>query len=145
MELFSNPALIWFIVGVVLLLLELIIPGLFILFFGLGAIVTSICVFLFDPSLTMQFLIFSITSVLSLVFLRKVLMQKMYKKNRVDPDEEFIGNMATCIGAIEKDGEGKVEYKGTNWTATSTSAVQPGQKVKIINKEGLRLIVEPVS
>jgi len=145
MDVLSNPALIWFVVAVILLLLEFVIPGLFIIFFGLGALVTAFCAYLFEPSLTVQFLIFSITSVLSLVLLRKVLMNRLYKNNEADPDEEFIGHLATSLTNIEPGGQGKVEFKGTNWSATSQLPVEIGQKVKITNKEGLLLIVEPAN
>ncbi len=145
MDFLSNPALIWFIVAVVLILLEFVIPGLFIMFFGLGALVTAIFTYLFEVSLSVQFLIFSITSILSLVLLRKVFMKRMYQTDREDPDEEFIGHFGTSLSKIEPTGQGKVEFKGTNWSATSKSTIDIGQKVKIINKEGLLLTVEPVN
>ena len=145
MDVLSNPALIWFIAAVVLLLLEFVIPGLFVVFFGFGALITALCVYLFDPSLAGQFLIFSVTSVLSLVLLRKVLMKRLFKNDQVDPDEEFIGHFASCLEEIEQGGQGKVEFKGTNWSATSESPIEKGQKVRITNKEGLLLIVEPVN
>jgi len=145
MDVLSNPALIWFIVAVVLLLLEFVIPGLFIVFFGFGALITALCVYLFEPSLAGQFLIFSITSVLSLVFLRKVLMNRLFKNNLADPDEEFIGHYGICLEKMEQGEQGKVEFKGTNWSATSASPIEKGQKVKITNKEGLLLIIEPAN
>ena len=38
----SRPELMWFILGLILFLLELVIPGFFIFFFGLGAWVTAL-------------------------------------------------------------------------------------------------------
>ena len=143
MDVLSNPALIWFIAAVILLLLEFVIPGLFVVFFGFGALLTALSVFLFEPSLAGQFLIFSVTSVLSLVLLRKVLMNRLFNADQVDPDEEFVGHFGSCLEKIEPGGQGKVEFKGTNWSATSESPVEKGQKVRVTNKEGLLLIVEP--
>ncbi|TLX76088.1 NfeD family protein [Labilibacter sediminis] len=144
MEFLSNHALVWFIAGVILLLLEFAIPGVFILFFGVGAIITSICTYLFEPSLGVQFLIFSLTSVLSLIFLRSVILKKL-NRNKVteDPDEEFVGGIGQCIADISPDSEGKVEFKGTNWNASSKVGISSGAKVKIVNKVGLCLEVEP--
>ena len=146
MEFLSDHALVWFIAGVVLILLELIVPGVFIIFFGVGALITASCTYLFDISVGMQFLIFSVTSVLSLIFLRSYLLKKIYKKKEgeQDPDEEFIGGVGTCINSIAPDTDGKIEFKGTNWTAYSDSSIEEGNKVKIITKDGLRLGVEPV-
>jgi len=144
MEILSNIAVIWFVAGAVLLLLEFVIPGVFILFFGIGAWLTALCVYLFEPSLGIQFLIFSTTSILSLVLLRSVILKRMYANNTGDdPDEEFIGGIGECIVDIRPEADGKVEFKGTSWTASSNTKICIGDKIKVINKVGLLLEVEP--
>ncbi|WP_439184263.1 NfeD family protein [Carboxylicivirga taeanensis] len=146
MEILSNAAVIWFIAGAALLLLEFIIPGVFILFFGIGAWVTALCIYLFDPSLPVQFIIFALTSVISLLLLRNFLLKKIYNMPDLvdDPDEEFIGGIGQCVVNIRHDSDGKVEFKGTTWNASSTTAINAGAKVKIIRKVGLILKVEPI-
>ena len=43
---FLKPELIWFLVGIVLLVMEFVSPGLIIAFFGLGAcVVAVVCLF----------------------------------------------------------------------------------------------------
>ncbi len=144
MEILSNVAVIWFIAGAVLLLLEFIIPGVFVLFFGIGAWVTALCVYLFEPPLAIQFLIFSVVSVLSLVLLRNVIIKRLEgNSNEPDPDEEFIGGIGDCITDIRPDADGKVEFKGTTWTASAGTEINAGTKVKVINKVGLLLEVQP--
>lgn len=146
MEILSDVAVIWFIAGAVLLLLEFVIPGVFILFFGIGAWLTALCVYLFEPSLSIQFLIFSVTSVLSLVLLRSILLKRLYAKqeNQTDPDEEFLGRIGECVVDIRPNTDGKVDFKGTTWSASAGVDINVGTKVKIINKVGLLLEVEPV-
>ena len=39
--------------------------------------------------------------------------------------------------------KGKVEFKGTTWDAISKSEIKPGERVVIIEKESITLIVEP--
>ncbi|WP_430810203.1 MULTISPECIES: NfeD family protein [unclassified Carboxylicivirga] len=145
MEVLSNVAVIWFIAGAALLLLEFVIPGVFIIFFGIGAWITALCVYLFEPSLAVQFIIFSMSSVLSLIFLRSYLLKKLYQTSPTveDPDEEFIGHTGECVAKIAPDADGKVEFKGTTWSASATTEIAAGTKVKIIKKEGLLLCVEP--
>ena len=66
-----KPQLIWFIVGLIFLLLEFAMPGLITVFFGIGAwIVATLCLFS-DISLNTQLFIFIFSSVLLLVSLRK--------------------------------------------------------------------------
>ncbi|MEN8158232.1 MAG: NfeD family protein [Bacteroidota bacterium] len=145
MELFSDPAVIWFLVGLGLLLLELILPGLVILFFGAGAWVTALACVLFDLNLNWQILIFLVASLLGLVLLRKYLKKHFFgrkDKEIEDQLEEFIGRKARAIEDF-KDGSGKVEFKGTRWSARSDVAVTKGQWVTIDSKESLILQVKP--
>ena len=145
MEILSNVSLIWFLAGVVLLLLEFVIPGVFILFFGIGAWITSLCVYLFEPSLGVQFVIFSTISIASLILLRKVILKRMTMQTvrGSDPDEEFVGYSAYCTSEIDEGHNGKVEFKGTSWSASSHKLIKEGQKVSIKSKDGLLLNVEP--
>ena len=78
MDILSDPAVIWFLVGLGLLLLELILPGLMILFFGTGAWVTALACVIFEPSLNWQILIFLVASLLGLVLLRKYLKKRFF-------------------------------------------------------------------
>jgi membrane protein implicated in regulation of membrane protease activity len=145
MEYLSDPAVIWFLIGLGLLLLELALPGLVILFFGTGAWVTALVCALADISLNVQILIFLVASLLGLVLLRKYLKNRFFNKKElevIDQLEEFIGHQARAVEEF-KDGAGKVEFKGTHWTAKSEEPVSRGMWVTIIRKESLTLFVKP--
>ena len=49
------------------------------------------------------------------------------------------------IDAIGPDRVGFVRFHGEYWKARAPTNVNPGQKVRILAKEGLTLVVEPVS
>jgi len=145
---FSNPELFWFIIGLVLFLAELIIPGFFIFFFGLGAWVTAIVCLIGDPdSITnMQIIIFAVTSVLTLIALRRIIQKKFFYNKGNESEEvedEFTGKEALATTDISPDKKGKVEFKGTTWKADSKSEIKEGQTVIIIEKENFTLTVEP--
>ncbi len=145
MEILSDPAVIWFLIGLGLLLLELVLPGLVILFFGAGAWVTALVCAITDINLNIQILIFLLASLLGLVLLRKYLKNRFFSKKdeeAQDQLEEFIGKKARAVDAFSK-GEGKVEFKGTRWLARSSEPVSEGQWVTIISKDGLTLNVKP--
>ncbi len=57
---------------------------------------------------------------------------------------EFAGHVAVAVDEFGLGKMGFVRFHGEHWKATSKSAIIPGQKVKIISREGLTLIVEPV-
>ena len=82
-----KPEIIWFLIGLVLLVLEFSAPGLIIAFFGVGAWVVALVTLFIDISLTTQLIIFLVTSVLMLVFLRKYL-QKVFKLDSIKDQNE---------------------------------------------------------
>ena len=70
LDIFAHAAVIWFIIGFVLFLLEFVVPGLILFFFAAGAwIVALLCLF-FEVPVNIQLVIFVITSVLSIFLLR---------------------------------------------------------------------------
>ncbi len=145
MDILQDPAVIWFLVGLGLLLLELALPGLVILFFGAGAWVTALVCAVTDISLNWQIFIFLIASLLGLVLLRRYLKKRFFSKidkETEDQLEEFIGKKARAIDDF-KDGNGKVEFKGTRWSARCDEPVKKGDWVTIMSKESLIFTVKP--
>ncbi len=147
MDILSDPAVIWFLIGLGLLLLELAIPGLVILFFGTGAWITALVCAITDINLNWQILIFLVASLLGLVLLRKYLKKRFFgrtDKEIEDQLEEFIGHKAKAVEDF-KNGTGKVEFKGTRWTARSKDPVAKGDWVIIRSKDSLIFNVEKPS
>jgi membrane protein implicated in regulation of membrane protease activity len=145
MDILSDPAVIWFLVGLGLLLLELILPGLVILFFGIGAWITALVCAIADINLNWQIFIFLVASLLGLVLLRKYLKKRFFSKTdkeTQDQLEEFIGRKARAVEEF-KDGTGKIEFKGTRWTARCDEPVSKGKWVTIQSKDSLTLNVKP--
>ena len=144
MDILSDPAVIWFLVGLGLLLLELVLPGLVILFFGVGAWVTALVCAVTNINLNVQILIFLVASLLGLGLLRKYLKNRFFSKRDEevrDQLEEFIGHKAQAVQPFS-GGEGKVEFKGAQWSARCDGPVDQGQWLTIVSKDGLTLIVK---
>lgn len=147
MDILSNPAVIWFLVGLGLLLLELVLPGLVILFFGTGAWITALVCAVADINLNIQILIFLLASLLGLVLLRKYLKNRFFSRKDAeiqDQLEEFIGHKARAVDTF-KEGLGVVEFKGTRWTARCSQPVAKGQWLIILSKDSLTLEVKPAN
>lgn len=143
---FSKPEIFWFILGLVLFLLELVLPGFFIFFFGLGAWVTALVCLLLAPGTNLQILIFAFVSVLSLLALRKIIQKKFFYSKGTeseDVEDEFTGRDAVALTDFGADIVGKAEFKGTTWKAESKFIIKVGQTVTIVDKENFTLIVKP--
>jgi membrane protein implicated in regulation of membrane protease activity len=145
-NIFSRPEIFWFILGLGLFILELIMPGFIIFFFGLGAWITALVCLTGHPGTNLQIIIFAITSSILLLALRRIIQKKFLNSVNTkseDVEDEFTGKEALAtldFGGLKK---GKVEFKGTTWTAESASEIREGQRVVIIEKDSFKLIVEP--
>jgi inner membrane protein len=143
---FSRPEIFWFLIGLCMFLLELVMPGFIIFFFGLGAWVTALVCLIGDPGINVQIIIFAVTSVLLLIALRKIIRKKFFNRKGHLSDEvedEFTGKEALATTDFGKDKYGKVEFKGTTWKAESISEIKEGQTVIITEKVNFTLIVKP--
>jgi len=147
MDEWLKPELIWFVIGLILIILEFLIPGLITIFFGIGAwIVSVICLFL-DISLNLQLSIFLISSVLLLVSLRKWFKTLFTRKpgtGRAEDEvaDEFIGQKAVVTEKITPNRKGRVEFRGSYWTAESYETIPEGASVEILDKNNITLIVK---
>ena len=143
---FSRPELFWFFAGLGLFLLELIVPGFIIFFFGLGAWITALVCLIGDPGINLQIIIFAVTSILLLIALRRIMQKKIFYSRGTqseDVEDEFTGKEALAKNDFGGIKNGKVEFKGTTWTAESNSDIKEGQRVIIVKKDSFKLIVEP--
>jgi membrane protein implicated in regulation of membrane protease activity len=144
LESLLQPATFWFAIGVVLLCLELITPAFLLFFFGVGGIVTGIACLLGAPSFNQQLLIFMITSISTLISLRRFLrpVQKGTPTGtRVDADE-FKGKTAVVLEPILPPKTGKVELHGTAWRAESAEALPVGTPVTVLSRDNMTVRVQ---
>lgn len=148
MDFNSNPAVWWFIIGLIILVLEFVAPGLVLFFFGVGAWLVAILCLIFDITLNLQLFIFVVTSVVLLLSLRKW-MQKLFKgkMNLLEKfsEDEFAGLQVTVVETISPPKRGKVEVHGTNWNAEAETEIPKGQTVEIIKKNNLTLKVKSLN
>jgi len=143
---FSRPEVIWFIVGLGLFLLELVLPGFVIFFFGVGAWITALLCLIANPGINLQVIVFAVTSVLSLLALRKMIQKRFFypkQEHSDDVEDEFTGKEGVAVSSFGSGKKGKVEFKGTTWNAESGSEIKEGQTVIIIDKDNFKLLVEP--
>ncbi len=141
---FLTTPVIWFLIGLVLLLLELAIPGLIIIFFGIGAWITAIFTKIFDVGINLQLFIFLVSSILSLALLRKYFRNNFFggDSNKDETfEDEFIGKPVTAETDLKAGVKGKISFKGSTWSAISDVDIEAGEEVKITEKDSITLHV----
>lgn len=140
---FNNPSVVWFVVGFVLMLLEFVMPGLILFFFALGAWIVSLLTLFFDLSINSQLISFIVSSVLSIVLLRKWMSKLLWtRKGGSEIEDEFIGKSAIAESSFGPDENGKVEFRGISWGAQSTDQIEKGENVIIVGNDSITLIVK---
>ena len=141
----KEPAMVWFLFGLVLVVTEFAVPGLVIIFFGLGAWAAALALLALDLSFFFQIVTFIVVSITSLLVLRKRFMA--VAEQTPDLTDEFIGKTAEVEERVIKGAYGKVRFKGASWKAETESdqVIEKGAFVKIVGYESILLKVEPVS
>lgn len=137
----------WIIAGLALVIAEFMISGLVVIFFGVAALIVGSLKYLglLDDT-TWELTLFAVLSILSLVFVRRFLNDKLMGKERQRQGDEdsagLIGQRATVADTFN-NGTGTVNYRGARWQAQSSQPLEAGQTVRITQHDGLWLTVEP--
>jgi membrane protein implicated in regulation of membrane protease activity len=144
---FLEPEVVWILVGIVLFLLEFVMPGLIIAFFGVGACVVAGVCLVVDISIDAQLIIFIASSIVLLVCLRKWLKgifmgHSSAKQDMTEDMKEFVGQKVVVVSKIVPKVGGKVELHGTNWQAEADEEIDEGVVVEIIEKNNLTFKVK---
>ena len=143
----KNPTLIWFVVGLLMFVLEMAGPGFVILFFAIGAWIVMILTLFIKMSLNIQLALFLILSILSLILFRNVL-KKAFHGHEVDEQDleknlnEFVGEKVKVVETIVLNVGGKVEFRGSVWEAHAQEEIPEGEIVRIVDRDNLTLKVQ---
>jgi len=148
---FLSSSLIWFLVGVAFLIAEAALPGFIVIFFAAGCWIVALVTWLFDIGLTIQILVFIVSSLTLLFTLRKYSL-KIFKGNTREPiDDHYtdstIGKTAIVTKRITPNIPGEIKVMGSFWRAISEVEIEEGQSVRIESQESegsLTFRVKPV-
>ena len=146
---FFKPEIIWFIIGIALLVAEFAIPGLVVFFFGVGACIVATILLIFDLPLAWQLFIFIISSVILLFSLRRWLAKifvgrTIGEKEYQEIEDDFIGRRGMVTAEIKPNIPGKIELNGTGWKAEADEIIKKGTPVEVIDKDNITLKVKPL-
>lgn len=142
-----TPELVWFVGGVVLMLLEFAVPGVVLVFFGLGAWVTALTTYMgLTEGSASQLLVFAGASVFLLAVLRRYIRNRFsgFIGERQTPDQnldEFTGKKVVILEEVAPGKTGKAEFKGAPWRAESEDTFKQGETGTIEKVDGLTLIL----
>lgn len=139
----------WWVLGIVLLIFEVFMPGVFLVWIGVAAIgIGALSLLLWDAgwwSWQLQWLLFAALSVLAVLVGRRLVL-----RNEKRTDEPFlnqrgrslVGRTATLDQPIA-EGRGRIRLDDTVWNVSGPD-LPVGTRVRVVASSGRELTVEPV-
>lgn len=142
-----SPVLIWFLLGAVFFVAELINPGFILFFLGIGAWCTASVLYLVKVSLDVQMIVFLISSLISLISLRSWLRSVFLGTSNEEDDSVNVDSAPTTgivTEAIVPPGLGRVKYGGSFWKAAADETIPVDTVVQILERKNLIVEVRPL-
>ncbi len=139
--LITHPAF-WLITGLILIILEVTTLTFILLWIGIGAIIAGISAFII-PAVGIQLLVFSITSLILLIYTRPLTKRWRNKTPNIQSGVyALIGKEGIVVDEITEHKSGTVRVGGEIWTATGETKLNTGVAVEIIGVQGVTLQVK---
>lgn len=134
---------LWLIGGVLLLIAEILAPGVFLVFVGAAAIATGVFTLLFDLGTAPQLALFALYSLIAVTVGRRVYANR--QDEGADPflndrAARLVGKLVTVVEPVDEHG-GRVRVGDSEWTARGGPA-GIGERVRITGIDGNCLRVE---
>jgi inner membrane protein len=137
----------WMALGLVLLALEIVVPGIFLLWIGIAAIIVGTLALMITNggywTWETQILLFLVLSLVSAYIGKRV----MANGNDVSDQpllnklgEQLVGRTATLAEPIA-EGRGRIRLGDTQWRVTGPD-LPAGARVKVVSSNGTELGVE---
>lgn len=135
----------WIILGVVLIGLELLSPGAFLIWLGLAALATGLVGAVLDLSWQASALLFAVSSVAAVLMARLI---NASSTNQADAADGLNRRGEVLVGQVFKTnapiigGEGRIRVGDSSWRVTGPDAAT-GTSVRVVRVDGATLVVEP--
>jgi membrane protein implicated in regulation of membrane protease activity len=141
-----EPHWVWITLGLLLAGLEMLVPGVYLIWFAVAAIITGVLTGLFDLSFALQIVDFVFLALIAVFSARRFLKDRPI----VSPDPllnqrgtQLIGQTARVVEAIEH-GTGRIHIGDSEWNAIGPDA-DVGDRVRVTGSQGTALLVEPLN
>ncbi len=137
---------LWLTLGVVLAGLEMVVPGVNLIWFAIAALITGAMTSLLHLSLPLQVIDFVFLALICAYSARRLLRDSPIVG--ADPlmnrrGARMVGETAVVVQAIEH-GSGRVHVGDSEWNVRGPD-VAVGKRVRITGSDGATLLVEPLA
>ena len=138
--------IMWIAVGVLLIIGEIFTVSFYLCLIGVSCLIAGLFAFFMPLSLAfIPVIIFLISVILLVVFLRPLCLKLLYNKNTPKSNtDSMIGKVVTAESEISSETNGTVKIYSDLWQARTEdgSVIKAGSKAKIVRIDGNTLVVE---
>ena len=136
---------VWLTLGLVLAGLEMLVPGVYLIWMAAAAIITGVLTYAFDISLPLQVIDFVFLSLIIAFSAKRFLGERPIESS--DPlmnrrGARLVGEIAIVVQAIEH-GSGRIKLGDSEWIVHGPN-IAVGEHVRVSGSEGAILLVEPL-
>jgi inner membrane protein len=143
-----DSAWIWIIVGVMLMGLEIIIPGVFLIWIGTGALVAGLALTLApDLMLAWQILVFAVSMIVSLsvgFFIQRRSGATTGARHLNRELDAMVGTRYVAVSDFRL-GRGRIRVGDTTYGALGEDGIQKGTQVEVVKVENSDIVVRKVN
>lgn len=138
----AHPASWWALVGVAMLVLELLLPGIYLMWLAAAALAVALALLIMPLPLIWQLALFALFAVITVP-----VGYRWYRRARSGhqgklraPDALMVGRMGVVVEPIGP-ALGKVKLGDSPWLAESEDALAVGTPVTVIGQRGTVVVV----
>jgi membrane protein implicated in regulation of membrane protease activity len=142
---------LWLGFGLICVVSEFLLPGLVMVFVGLGSLTVALGMHLgYIGSVSHQFIAFFISSTIYLITLRFLVLRFVPTNAHtedIDEDHAAMGSIVEVVEDILAGELGRIEHSESTWQAKTedeTTVILKGEKAKIIGRDNITWIVQKI-
>ena len=127
----------WIVAGLILLALELVVPGGYLVWTGVAGILTGLITLVQQPPWPVQWLIFGILSLVSILTWIRISRNRQEESDRPllnERTQQFVGQEAVLDQPLI-NGFGRMALGDTVWRVSGPD-LPAGQRVRIVGADG---------
>jgi len=134
----------WMILAVILFALEVMSPGIFLMWFGMAAAVTGVLAFILAISWQWQLVWFCLLSLAAVLVALKYLRRHPLESERPLLNERAVQHIGQCYDLVDPivNGRGSVKIGDSIWRVAGPE-LPKGARVKVLGCDGTLLKVTP--
>jgi membrane protein implicated in regulation of membrane protease activity len=132
----------WIVLGIALMLAELAVPAFFLVWFGLGAVIVGVIVFLAPgTALAWQVILWTAASLAFVLLWFRIFKPGMHKTLVGMSKGTLIGEVGLVVRDIRPFDKGQIRFQkpilgAEIWESIADEEIKVGERIKVVDVEG---------